>query len=68
VVFSLGSVLFVYVTMEAVQQRGNAFFSGVRCKAAALKYESGGFFFGVRSEDPLQREDRSLSKTRIAGG
>jgi hypothetical protein len=27
VVFSLGSVLFVYVAMRAGQQRGNAFFS-----------------------------------------
>jgi hypothetical protein len=32
-----GPVLFVCVTMAAAQQRGNPFFSWVRCQAAARK-------------------------------
>jgi hypothetical protein len=59
---------FGYVTMAAAQQRVGAFFCWARCQAAALKYQSGGVFLGVRSEDPLPREDRSLSTTPIAGG
>jgi hypothetical protein len=68
VVFSLESVLFGYVTMAAAQQRGSAFFSWVRCQAAARKEQSGGVFLGVRSEDPIPRDDRSLSTIGTAGG
>jgi hypothetical protein len=38
VVFSLGSVLFVYVAMGTAQKRGNAFFWLVHCQATARKY------------------------------
>jgi hypothetical protein len=54
-----GVTSFVFIAMEAGKQKGNAFFFQVGI---------GRFFLGVRSKDPLQREGRSVSTTRFAGG